>query len=200
MSSENLKVMVRELREGLGKTQTEFGALIGKGLATVQRYETLVAPKGKVLVQLEKLARESGFKECADAFRGALIAELGLDRSSPDERPLPFVRVGGAIVAGPETPEEKNKVAAFCQVMRETRWPGPRGDKARKEMKLIDRGIQRVFREIVDLGRDDPEQARAAAMIRLHREGLQPTAIAKQFDAAIEFVEAVLSLDMKENR
>ena len=197
MSSENLKVMVRELREGLGKTQTEFGALIGKGLATVQRYETLVAPKGKVLVQLEKLARESGFKECADAFRGALIAELGMDREAPDERPLPFVRTGGAIVAGPETPEEENKLAAFCQLMREAKWPGPRGEQARKEMKAVDRAIQRLLRELTNLGRAKPEEARAAAIIRLYLEGVQPKAIVEKLNGSIEDVEAVLSLYME---
>jgi hypothetical protein len=200
MSSENLEVTVRQLREGLGKTQTAFGAMIGKGLATVQRYETLVPPKGKVLVRLETLARENGFTEYADAFRDALIAELGMDRPRPGERPLPFVRTGSVVVAGPETPEEENKLGAFCQVMREAKWPGPRGEKARKEMKLIDRGIQRVLRELVNAGRAEPEEARAAAIIRLHRDGLQPKVIAEKLNAAIEDVEAVLSFDMEEHQ
>jgi hypothetical protein len=200
MSSENLKVTVRQLREGLGRTQTEFGALIEKGLATVQRYETLVPPKGKVLVRLEKLARENGFTEYADAFRGALIAELGMDRETPDERPLPFARTGGAIIAGPETPEEENKVAAFCQVMREAKWPGPRGEKARKEMKQIDQGIQRVLRELINAGRAKPDEARAAAIIRLHRDGLQPKVIAEKLNASVEQVEAVLSFGMEKHQ
>jgi hypothetical protein len=113
---------------------------------------------------------------------------------------LPFARTGGVIVAGPETPEEKNKLAAFCQVMREAKWPGPRGEKAREEMKLLDRGIQRVHRELVNAGRAKPVEARAAAIIRLHRDGLQPKLIAEKLKAAIEDVEAVLSLDMEEHQ
>jgi len=184
----------------LGKTQTEFGALIGKGLATVQRYETLVPPKGKALVRLEKLAWENGFKEYANAFRGALIAEFGMDRETPDERPLPLVRTGGVVIAGPETAEGENKLAAFCQVMREANWPGPRGKAARKEMKLIERGIQRVLREPVEVGRAKPEEAGAAAIIRLHRDGLQPQDIAEKLNVTIEQVDGVLSFDAEEHQ
>lgn len=194
MSSANLKVMVRQLREGLGKTQTEFGALIGKGLATVQRYEALVPPKGKVLVGLEKLARENGFMEYADAFKDALIAELGMDRPRTEESPIPFVRTGGVVIAGPETPEAENKLAAFCQLMRETNWPGPRGKMARKEMKLVERGIQRMLRELTNLGRAKPEEARAAAIIRLYFGGVQPKEIAEKLSASMEEVEEALSL------
>jgi len=198
MSSENLKVMVRQLREGLGKTQTEFGALIGKGLATVQRYEALVPPKGKVLVALEKLARKNGFTEYADAFKGALIAELGMGQSS-DEWPGPFCRTGGVVIVGPETPEEQNTIAAVCRIMREAKWPGPRGESARKEKKSIDRATLRLRRENLDIGRDKPEEMRAAAMIRLHRDGMQPDAIARRLKASIEDVKAILAYDEGES-
>jgi hypothetical protein len=76
-SSNDLKRAVRDLRAALGKTQSEFGALIGKGLATVQRYEGVVPPKGKVLGQLAALALENSQLTLAALFRSALDEELG---------------------------------------------------------------------------------------------------------------------------
>ena len=63
--SQHIREAVKQLRLALGKTQTEFGQMIGKGLATIQRYETLVAPKGKTLRELENLSMNSGHVELA---------------------------------------------------------------------------------------------------------------------------------------
>jgi len=77
MSSTDLRKTVRKLRDALDKSQQEFGQMIGKGLATIQRYETLVPPRGSVLTRLEMLALEHGFDEYASEFRTALAEELG---------------------------------------------------------------------------------------------------------------------------
>ncbi|MBS1830568.1 MAG: hypothetical protein JST93_35025 [Acidobacteria bacterium] len=58
-------------------TQTEFGRLLGKSLNTIQRYETLVAPKGRALAELAALASRHGRKELELLFTGALNEELG---------------------------------------------------------------------------------------------------------------------------
>lgn len=193
MLDNNLREAVRRLRLDLGKTQTEFGVLIGKGLATIQRYETLVAPKGKVLLRLEKLARENRLDECAKTFRDALLAELGLDQQNTDLRPLPFPRTGGVIVASPDTPVHLNRIAAIGQLERETQWPGDSGERARKEMKLVDRGLERVLGDLLIGGRAPTEQDRAAAIVRLHRDGIQPGKIAKKLNVPIAVVDAIVS-------
>src|SRR3954463_13181570 len=78
-NTDELRAAVRGLRRALAKTQTEFGTLIGKSLPTIQRYEALVPPKGKVLFTLESIAREKRFDEYARAFRDAIRAELGVE-------------------------------------------------------------------------------------------------------------------------
>jgi transcriptional regulator with XRE-family HTH domain len=72
-----LRSAVRQLRMAMGKSQTEFGALIGKGLATIQRYEALVPPRGKVLSDLVLLAEQNSQPGLAALFRSALEQEIG---------------------------------------------------------------------------------------------------------------------------
>ena len=76
-STSDLRAAVRQLRTAMGKSQTEFGALIGKGLATIQRYETLVPPRGKVLPDLVLLAEQNSQPVLAALFRSALEQEIG---------------------------------------------------------------------------------------------------------------------------
>ena len=83
MSSPDLRPAVRSLRLALKKTQTEFGALIGKTLPTVQRYENLVPPKGSVLTRLANVAHENGLEDYARLFRLALAAEMGQQLGGP---------------------------------------------------------------------------------------------------------------------
>jgi transcriptional regulator with XRE-family HTH domain len=77
MKPTDLRKTVKDFRHALGKTQTEFGRLIGKSLPTVQRYESLAPPRGGVLFQLEEIAREHHLSEYAFAFQCALAEELG---------------------------------------------------------------------------------------------------------------------------
>jgi transcriptional regulator with XRE-family HTH domain len=194
MSSDTLREAVKRLRNDLGKTQTEFGVLIGKGLATIQRYETLVPPKGKVLLRLERLAREKGFNECADVFREALLADLGLNQPNTEELPLPFPRMGGVVVAGPETSEQENRVAALNQLMRESLRPGAPGEQARKEIKIVDRGLRRVREMLLHIGGANLDaDDRTAAVVRLHRRGLKVAEIAETLGIQETAVQNLLS-------
>jgi hypothetical protein len=76
-ADKRIRVAVQELRSRLGLTQTEFGGRIGKGLASVQRYELLAPPKGPVLIQLMNLASEMNETSIAEIFRSALSLQLG---------------------------------------------------------------------------------------------------------------------------
>lgn len=58
-------------------SQTEFGRLIGKSLNTIQRYESLVAPKGAALIDLRELAKEHGQGYLAQVFDEAATSEIG---------------------------------------------------------------------------------------------------------------------------
>ena len=79
----DLRKSVRGLRhsmkEGNGKhvSQTQFAAMIGVSLNTVQRYETLVAPSGAALVALARLARAEGKTELMNTFLQAVTWEIG---------------------------------------------------------------------------------------------------------------------------
>lgn len=75
-SSVDLKSAVKELRTKLGLSQTEFGRLIGKSIATIQRYETLVPPQGKVLSDLSTLAFLNGESRLAQVFTEALRVQM----------------------------------------------------------------------------------------------------------------------------
>jgi len=79
VTPEAVMVAVRDLRSALNKTQTEFGRMIGKGLATIQRYETLVPPKGEALTQFANLAQNLQRFDLANIFLRTLAAEIGID-------------------------------------------------------------------------------------------------------------------------
>ncbi len=72
MKSQQVQAAARQLRSALGLTQTEFAKRIGKGIATVQRYETQSAPSGPVLNRLAELAESQGLQDLAAVFRQAL--------------------------------------------------------------------------------------------------------------------------------
>lgn len=83
MSREILRAAVKNLRlsikspTGEPLTQTEFGRLLGKSLNTIQRYETLMPPKGRALAELAALANRHDRKELELLFTSALSEELG---------------------------------------------------------------------------------------------------------------------------
>src|ERR1039457_7538452 len=114
-STDDLRFAVRGLRIALAKTQTEFGALLGKSLPTIQRYELLVPPKGKVLFTLESLAREKRFDEYAQTFRDAIRDELGVELPGapvgsfpvPIDLLAPSPVPHGLVIPMPATEEER---------------------------------------------------------------------------------------------
>ena len=83
MSRDDLRAAVRDLRRSIRRpdgnpiSQTEFARLVGKTLNTIQRYETLVPPRGAVLAQLAKVAEENGRDDLSGVFFKALHDELG---------------------------------------------------------------------------------------------------------------------------
>jgi transcriptional regulator with XRE-family HTH domain len=77
MNDEKVRNGVKQLRTILGLTQTELGMKIGRSLATIQRFESLVAPKGEALVQLMKLAADAGAPHLVLLFQSSLAVELG---------------------------------------------------------------------------------------------------------------------------
>ncbi|HYI92078.1 MAG TPA: hypothetical protein VEX68_00910 [Bryobacteraceae bacterium] len=86
MSSEEIRSAVKSLRlsikneEGDSISQTEFGRLIDKSLNTVQRYESLMPPRGAVLMRLAQLARARDREDLATIFFRALEDQLGVSR------------------------------------------------------------------------------------------------------------------------
>ena len=77
-----LREAVRALRTAMEKTQTEFGLLLGKGIATIQRYETLVPPRGPILAKLSQIAERHGRADLAQVFARALAEEMGTAESA----------------------------------------------------------------------------------------------------------------------
>ncbi len=69
---------VKQLRDALGLTQTEFAQKLGRGLSTVQRWERDVPPRDEALLPLVYLAHSSGHEEIARSLRSMLSTELGL--------------------------------------------------------------------------------------------------------------------------
>jgi transcriptional regulator with XRE-family HTH domain len=190
------KVVVREtvkrLRLALGDTQQAFANRLGLAISTVVRYELTRAPRGRALVQFAELAMANGLDDCAKVFRNALL--LGLGVSPTDVGALPFPQVSGVLIAGAETTEQRNIFAAVVQLMREAEWPGPTGDQARREFKQLTRAIKRVQQEIMEAGSVDPSQDQNAAIIRLHRRGVDPAKIAAQLNIEKDRVESLLSV------
>lgn len=73
---------LKKLRLGLKETQQTFANRMKTAITTIARYETSRPPRGRALVQLEKIARENGFEEYANVFRDALNEDLGGDLQS----------------------------------------------------------------------------------------------------------------------
>jgi transcriptional regulator with XRE-family HTH domain len=191
MSNSDLKETVKRLRLALGTTQTEFGVLIGKGLATVQRYETLVPPKGKVLVRLQKLAQDNGLDECAVIFRNALLNELGIGLQNDEVRPPGADSVG--FYAYPQTPEEEAMVFDVLFVMRKARnttppcnsWLRDDREQAKKELKALLKATKRARAdriESVEEGQLDEDLT--AAIVRLHNLGMPPPEISERLKSS----------------
>ena len=73
-----MRALRHSIRDSKGSpiSQTEFGRVVGKSLNTIQRYETLVPPKGAVLLRLAGVATEHGQPDLAKKFRNAFDREM----------------------------------------------------------------------------------------------------------------------------
>jgi transcriptional regulator with XRE-family HTH domain len=78
MTNTQLQKQVLDFRIALGKTQFQFAILLNAGIATVHRYERTRSPKGKVLVQLRKLALKTNLPTHAAIFQKAFEDEFGV--------------------------------------------------------------------------------------------------------------------------
>jgi transcriptional regulator with XRE-family HTH domain len=197
MAGHSLRAAVRGLRLALGKTQTEFGTMIGKSLPTIQRYETLVPPKGKTLLKLERLASEKRFDEYARTFREALRRDLGLDLPdmSASAVEVPFPIVVSHYVGGPKTEEQRQTHDALQALLCQAEWPGVVGEHARKDLKTVDRGLRRVRLQLEEAGEGAYVTAdRVRAVVRLVRDGIPPINIAEKLDISTQEVEFLLAL------
>jgi len=71
-----LMKMVRDLRQHLGLTQTQFAEELGQGMSTIQRYEQLVPPRGHALAKMIAIAEKAGRKDIAEVLRTGYAAEV----------------------------------------------------------------------------------------------------------------------------
>jgi hypothetical protein len=191
------------MRLALGMTQTELASLLGKSLTTIHRYELLAPPKGKILFNLERLAREKRLDGYAKTFGEAIQDERGMELPgvvpSPIESLLPIV--AGVLVSGPKTPQQKTMHDALQALMYQTDWPGPHGNEARKEMKLVKQGLRRVLLQLKEAGQaDQPFADRVAAILRHRQDGMLPEQIAHKMHMSTDEVEALLSQYVEEQR
>lgn len=164
MKSDQQQLMeaVKELRTGLGLTQTQLGHRIGKSLAAVLRYETLRAPKGKVLHQLYRLAESEGYPMLALTFRSALNEELGgglLPREARTFTPVP---------------EEDGLVLHLMFV---------EPDALREERRTWDQLSERIKSAVRTVARDHSITVDECVLtLRLYFSGLSPENIPSQHD------------------
>ena len=84
MDKQALMTAVRQLRECLRMTQTQFAAELGRGMSTLQRWEQVVPPRGRALADLANLARSRATKDLAGIFERALSEEMGAD--NPEDK------------------------------------------------------------------------------------------------------------------
>jgi len=78
ISPVDVRKAVRALRTSLKETQQTFSKRLAVGIATAVRYELTLAPHGRMLAKLARIAEEEGFPTQAEVFRDALNQELGL--------------------------------------------------------------------------------------------------------------------------
>jgi transcriptional regulator with XRE-family HTH domain len=169
-NSKRLREAVLGLRNRLGLTQTEFAHRIGKGLATVQRYEGVVPPKGPALVQLMTLASELGETSLAEVFREAVSQEIGFSV------PVPRTGTDPEFVLKPGEQAHFNALAEFLR--------NPARSQEREQWGRLFSAFQ-------------AEQAQAEAL-RLRNEGIwaaeYPEGVLKEVETrGIEFRSTTIS-------
>lgn len=128
---------VRQLRLALGLSQAAFGQRLGKSLPTITRWETLVSPRGRALVELEALAHENGFDEIAAIFVQAFSDEMGRDFAPAPPRDLPAPRLRAAPLDF-RSDEEVANVTALLAAMRNPKY----ATQLRRLEKILKRSCQ----------------------------------------------------------
>ncbi len=122
---------IKALREALGESQQDFAYRMKTAIRTIARYEGERPPKGKVLAQLEQIARENGQQEIARKFRDALAAELGTLEIE-----------GVQLDLSPRTPTEKLWVSAVLAMLRNPEYAGEIPAAARVLRKAAAKSIK----------------------------------------------------------
>lgn len=79
---EEIRAAVRNLRDSLELTQTQFAQELGMSLPTIQRWEGVVPPAGEALVALAQLAERYGKGDLHNLFLATFAKEAGLDRGN----------------------------------------------------------------------------------------------------------------------
>jgi transcriptional regulator with XRE-family HTH domain len=196
MDKDVLMETVRRLRVGLGDTQQQFANRLQLAISTVVRYELSRPPRGKALAQLKRVATDNGLDECAKVFHDALLDDVRDDLKEVEVRDTPVIRTSGLVPSKPQSEEEQRMVNALLYVMREADGPGVMRDTARAEMKLVKQGLRRLmmFERDAILGPQSVED-RAAAMIRLHRDGMRAEQIAKKLKLTTSEVQLILHME-----
>lgn len=109
---------VRKLRKALGDTQQSMAERLGIAIATMVRYESIRAPRGRALKQFEELALAHKFQAYADVFAHALALELG---GTPS--PMPTGSSSGewlaAFAVSNLSPEETTLHSALQRAIRD---------------------------------------------------------------------------------
>jgi transcriptional regulator with XRE-family HTH domain len=179
---------VRRLRLALDDTQQQFATRLHLAISTVVRYELSRPPRGKALVQLDRLAMEHGFDDCALIFRNALLNEAGVRIPVGDARPPQAASVGFE-TPWPKTPEEEAMVADVLTVMREAldSKPAPNSyvqesrEQSKQEMKLLLKATKRARAERVEgVEFGQAQWDKDAAIVRLSKLGMTASEIAEQ--------------------
>jgi transcriptional regulator with XRE-family HTH domain len=70
-------VAVKKLREHVGESQQAFATRLGMSIRAIANYEKDREPTGRALVQLMKLADESGRPDLARVFQEVISKQLG---------------------------------------------------------------------------------------------------------------------------
>jgi transcriptional regulator with XRE-family HTH domain len=114
---------VRNLRKRLGETQQQFAERMGMAISTVVRYELSRPPRGKVLLDLAKLAEESSCRREAKIFRYAFYREFEVYGDGTP--PFPYLRLT------PQNEREEELIQALLWAARHS----PEMQKIEEQLK-----------------------------------------------------------------
>jgi transcriptional regulator with XRE-family HTH domain len=125
---------VKELRSILQMSQQALAVKLNVAVRTVARWETGVAPKGKALAMLLRLALEAGTDETASVFQvfnEALKEELSVNVSNT--------------LAAPETELEKALTCSLIILMRVDPSQWPEGENpVHAVIREVDNGMEKL--------------------------------------------------------